>query len=295
MSRRQAKPDASETKDAFRPLAVIAGNGSLPLAVAEAAARTGRQVHMIGIRGETDPAMEHFPHAWVKWGEVGKLFATLEDRGCRDLVIIGGVRRPDLAKIRFDSGVIRNLPRLLRLGLGGDDTLLSTVVRFFEEKGYRVHGAGEVAPELLACEGSLGTEAPSPESLADIERGFAVVEALGRFDIGQAAVVAGGRVLAVEASEGTDAMLARCAVLRREQRSGVRSGVLVKAPKPGQEQRVDQPTIGPDTVRHCVEARLAGIAVAAGLVLVANRSETVAAADEQGLFLYGVRLHQSSA
>jgi DUF1009 family protein len=226
----------------------------------------------------------------VKWGEVGRLFSTLEDRGCRDLVIIGGVKRPDLKNIRFDLGAIRDLPRLLRLGLGGDDRLLSAVVRFFEEKGYRVYGADDVAPELLAGEGSLGARAPTPENLADIETGFRILDALGPFDVGQAVIVAKGLVLAVEAIEGTDAMLARCAAWRQNQRNRDRSGVLVKAPKPGQEQRVDLPTIGPETVRRAAEARLSGIAVMADHVLMAHRAATVTAADDHGLFLYGQRV-----
>ena len=197
-----AGPDA--TQDG--PLAVIAGGGTLPAALAAAAAAQGRAVHVIGIRGEADAKISRFPHTWLKWGEVGKLFATLEGLGCRDLVIIGSVSRPDLANVRFDFGAIKNLPFLLGLGVGGDDQVLSSVVRFLEGKGYRVCGAGEVAPELLAAEGTLGDKAPSPDDRADIETGFRVVSALGSLDVGQAAVVVKGRVLAVEAAEGTDAM-----------------------------------------------------------------------------------------
>lgn len=266
----------------------------MPVSVAEAALQSGHDVHILGIRGEADEAIAHFPHAWVKWGEVGKLLATLDDWGCRDLVIIGGVTRPDLANVKFDFGAIKNLPFLLSLGLGGDDHVLSSVVRFLEGKGYRVHGAGDVAPGLLAGVGKLGAKAPSADDSADIKAGFRVVEALGRLDVGQAAVVARGHVLAVEAAEGTDAMLARCAELRQgpRRRSDNRTGVLVKAPKPGQEERVDLPTIGPETVSNAAAAGLAGIAVAAGQVLIAERAATVAAANEHGLFLVG---HKGSA
>jgi DUF1009 family protein len=266
-------------------LAIIAGGGTLPCAVAEAAVTAGRTVHIVGIRGEAEAAIERFPHTWVKWGEVGKLFASLEDHDCRDLVIIGGVTRPDLANIKFDMGAITHLPRLLRLGLGGDDSVLAALVRFFEDKGYRVQSAADVAPDLVAGEGTLGAKTPSAADRADIDAAFNVVEALGRLDVGQAAIVANGHVLAVEAAEGTDAMLARCADLRRRRRD--RAGVLVKAPKPGQELRVDMPTIGPETVRKAADAGLAGIAVSAGRVLIAERAATIAAADAQGLFLIG--------
>ena len=194
MSQRRAKAELSPSAAALdprqdSPLAIIAGGGTLPLVLAAAASAQGRAVHVIGIRGEADAKISGFPHTWLKWGEVGKLFATLEGLGCRDLVIIGSVSRPDLANVRFDFGAIKNLPFLLSLGVGGDDQVLSSVVRFLEGKGYRVYGAGEVAPELLAAEGSLGPKAPSPEDRADIETGFRVVSALGRLDVGQAAVV----------------------------------------------------------------------------------------------------------
>ncbi len=293
MPQRQAADiDAPKRRDEGKiegPLGIIAGGGPLPCVLAEAAASRGLKLHIVGIRGESREEIERFPHTWIKWGEVGKLFAALNDGGCRDLVIIGGVTRPDFANVKFDLGAIRNLPFLVSLGVGGDDHVLSSIVRFLESKGYRVHGAGDVAPELLAGEGRLGDKAPSAEDKADIELAFRVVSALGRLDVGQAAVVVKGHVLAVEAAEGTDAMLIRCAELRElgKTRRRPQAGVLVKAPKPGQEERVDLPTIGPETVRKTAAAGLAGIAVAAGQVLMAERAATIEAANQHGLFLVG--------
>ncbi len=271
-------------------LGIIAGRGPLPRAIAEAASSRGVSLHIVGIRGEAREEIERFPHTWVKWGEIGKMFRALDKNGCADIVIIGGVNRPDFSNVRLDLGAIKTLPFILSLGKGGDDHVLSRVVRFFEEKGYRVHGAGDVAPELLAGEGVLGAKAPTAEDRADIDLALRVVGALGRLDVGQAAIVARGYVLAVEAAEGTDAMLARCAELRAAGRTGKggRAGVLVKVPKPGQEERVDLPTIGPDTVTKAAAAGLAGVAVAAGRVLIAERDATIAAADRDGLFLFGV-------
>jgi DUF1009 family protein len=271
------------------PLGIIAGRGPLPCVLAEAAASRHLPLHIVAIRGEAREEIERFPHTWIKWGEIGKMFAALEKNGCGDLVIIGGVNRPDFTNVRFDLGAIKTLPFLLSLGKGGDDHVLSRVVRFFEDKGYRVHGAGDVAPELLAEEGRLSNKAPSTEDRADIDIAVKVVRELGRLDVGQAAVVVRGHVVAVEAAEGTDAMLARCAELRKlgRARGGNRAGVLVKAPKPGQEERVDMPTIGPETVRNAAEAGLAGIAVAAGHVLMTERAATIGAANETKLFLVG--------
>jgi len=271
-------------------LGIIAGQGSLPSLLADAASARGLRLHIVGIRGEASDEIERFPHTWLKWGEIGKMFRVLNENGCKDLLIIGGVSRPDFSNFRLDLGGIKTLPFILSLSKGGDDHVLSRVVRYFEDKGYRVHGVGEVAPELLAGEGVLGSKTPSAEDQADIESALRVVAALGRLDIGQAAVVAKGYVLAVEAAEGTDAMLTRCAELRQSGRTGRRgrAGVLVKMPKPGQEERVDLPTIGPDTVTKAAAAGLSGIAVAAGHVLMAERDATIAAADRHGLFLLGV-------
>ncbi len=291
--------DASERGERSKrhiegPLGIIAGRGPLPCLLAEAASARGLPLHIVGIRGEASDDIERFPHTWMKWGELGKLFGALDGNGCRDLVIVGGVNRPDLANVKFDFAAVKYLPFLFSLGKGGDDNILSRVVDFLEQRGYRVHGPEEVLPELLVGAGVLGDKVPSAEDRADIELGFRVVASLGHLDIGQAAVVAKGHVLAVEAAEGTDAMLARCAELRQSGRvspSG-RIGVLVKAPKPGQEARIDLPTIGPETVRRAAEAGLAGIAVAARQVLVAELARTIDAANRQGLFLVGESLLQ---
>ncbi len=143
-------------------------------------------------------------------GQTGRLLHTLRREGCTRLVFLGGQRRPNLLRIRIDAGFVRHLPRLLRFLKGGDDTVLRRIARFFEEQGFEVLAAHEVAPRLLAPEGAFSRLLPSAQDLEDIRLGFRVAHGLGVFDIGQAAVVARGYVLAVEAAEGTDAMLRRC-------------------------------------------------------------------------------------
>jgi UDP-2,3-diacylglucosamine hydrolase len=268
-------------------LAIIAGGGTLPCDVAEAARATGRNVHIIGISGFADEPITRFPHTWVKLGQVGRLLATLESQNCSDIVIIGSVSRPEISTVRFDLGAIKILPRVLSLTVGGDDKVLSAIVRFFEEKGYKVRSASDVVPSLLAAEGTLGKASPHADDLPDIALGFEVIGGLGRFDIGQAVVVARGHVIAVEAVEGTDAMLARAGDLKQWHGRNKRVGVLIKAPKPSQEMRVDLPTIGPNTIEKVAAAGLAGIAVAAGQVLIADRQATIEAANRHGLFVVG--------
>jgi hypothetical protein len=146
-----------------------------------------------------------------------------------------------------------------------------------------------VAPEITAPLGTLGRHGPDAAVDEDIDRGFALLAAMSTFDVGQAIVIAGRRVLAIEAAEGTDLMLDRVAAMREAGRirlpHGV--GVLVKGPKRRQDRRFDLPSIGPDTIARAVRAGLAGIAVIAGATIVAEPQRLIEAADRAGLFVVG--------
>jgi DUF1009 family protein len=268
-------------------IAILAGGGRLPLMIAESAVARGEAVHIVGIEGEADPAIAGFPHTWVNWGQIGRMVATLQGEG-RQMVIAGAVTRPDLRRIRPDAGFFKSLPQILRLLGGGDDSVLTRVVRFFEANGIKVLGVHDVAPELLVGAGSMGRVDLSDTGRADAEIGFAVRRALAPVDAGQSVVIARGRVLAIEGAEGTDAMLQRVAALRLHEAASGPSGVLAKGPKPGQELRVDMPAIGPRTVEQAVAAGLAGVVAEAGAVLVLDRTETIAIADARGCAIHGL-------
>ena len=274
---------------------ILAGGGRLPLMIAESVAARGDGVHIVAIEGEADPEVARFPHTWVNWGQIGRMVATLRAEGATELVIAGGVTRPDLRRIRPDAGFFTSLPQIVRLLAGGDDSVLSRVVRFFEGKGLTVRGVHEVAPDLLAGDGRMGALDLGALDRADAELGFAVRQALGAVDAGQAVAVAEGKVLAIEGAEGTDAMLRRVAGLPGREASGVRRGVLAKGPKPGQELRVDMPAIGPRTVEQAAAAGLAGVVVEAGAVLVLDRAEAIRLADAAGCALYGLEPARSPA
>ena len=281
------------TSAAAPVVGILAGGGSLPREIAEAVTARGGRVHIVAIAGEADADYGEFPVTRVGWAQIGGMLAALQGAGCRELVIVGGVRRPDLAALRPDWGFFRNLPAILRIiGAGGDDGVLSRVVRFFEAYGLKVVAPATVAPELLVAQGPLGSVSAAPREADDVAAGLALVAALGPYDVGQAVVVARGRVLTIEGAEGTDAMLERLALWRAEQGSAAwppaaAPGVLVKRPKPGQELRIDLPAIGPATVRRAYDAGLAGIAVLAGGALAAERAKLIANADAAGLFVQG--------
>jgi DUF1009 family protein len=274
-----------------RPLAILCGGGAFPLEVAAEARREGRAPFLIGVVGWSEPEIEVYPHIWVRVGEVGKLFGALKERSIAELAMIGRVARPEFSDLRLDWGAVKRAVELSQLFRKGDDGLLVGLARIFEREGVRIVGAHEVAPQLLAPSGALGARLPSSEDEADIVSGASLIEAMSRFDVGQAAVVAAGRVLAVEAAEGTDAMLARVAGLRENGRLRRRgsAGVLVKAPKRGQDLRLDMPAVGPDTISAAANAGLRGIAFAAGRVLIAGRERFAREADAAGLFAYGFK------
>jgi DUF1009 family protein len=274
-----------------RALGILAGGGPLPGQVAAAARAAGRSVFLIGLDGFADPAvLAPWPHTVLGILAAGRIIAALREHGCEDLVLVGPVRRPSLLGLRPDAEGARLLARIGRAAFAGDDGLLAAVVKVFGEEGFRVIGAHEILGEALGPAGLLSRAAPDALAMADIRRAISVVRALGAVDVGQGCVVQQGIVLAVEAAEGTDAMLSRCAPLAWPGPGGV----LVKLVKPGQDRRADLPTIGPDTIRGAISAGLRGVAFEAGGTILARRPAAIAEADAAGLFLLGLGPDQLS-
>ena len=267
------------------PLGILAGSGSLPARVAEAAMAAGRRVFIVGLDGHAEPrVLAPFPHEFIRFGAAGRILAALREHGCKDLVMIGPVRRPSLLHLRPDIEAAKILARIGRAAFAGDDGLLAAVIRILQQEGFSVVGAQTILAAALGPLGLLTRAAPDAAAMLDLRRAVSVARALGAVDVGQGCVVQGGLVLAVEAAEGTDAMLARCAGLAR---AGP-GGVLVKLVKPGQDRRADLPTIGPETLRRAAAAGLRGVAFEAGGTILAERPATIAEADAGGLFLLGL-------
>lgn len=265
-------------------LGIVAGGGDLPARLIEGCRTTGRPFFVLAIVGHADPAIvAGVDHAWIRLGEAGRGISILHEQGVVDLVMAGPVRRPSLRDLRPDWRTTRFFARLGFRALG-DDGLLGAVIRELEGEGFHVVGLHEVLDGALAVEGVWGRHRPDEQAMSDIARGREVAEGLGALDVGQSVVVQQGIVLGVEAIEGTDALIARAGGLRRT--GG--GGVLVKISKPGQERRVDLPTIGVATVRNLAAAGLSGLAVEAGATVVVDREGVINAADAAGLFLLGL-------
>lgn len=266
-------------------LGIIAGGGDLPRQVAETCRQGARPYFVIALEGQGADAWlsPDCPHAFFRMGAAGAMLERLQAEGVTEIVLAGGVRRPSLSDLRPDWYATRFFARLGLKALG-DDGLLRAVAALLEEEGFRVVSIQSLIADLLMPSGVLTRAVPDEMALADITHGLTIARALGAVDVGQAVVVQGGLVLGVEAIEGTDALIARCAALKREG-SGP---VLVKRAKPGQDRRLDLPTIGPDTIAACIAAGFAGIAVEAGGALFVGRADAVRAADAAGLFVTGV-------
>jgi DUF1009 family protein len=273
------------------PVGLIAAGGAMPFAVADALLGRGITPVLFAIRGACDPkGLERFRHHWISIGQIGRAKKLLRAEGCRDVVFIGALVRPALSEIRIDLGTLRVIGNIWDAFRGGDDHLLSGIGRIFERDGFRMVGIKDVAPDLLMPVGCLTRAEPDETAASDIARGREVLRALGPFDIGQAVVVIDGHVVGVEDIEGTDGLLARVARLRVEGRIRAKAacGVLVKAPKSGQDLRFDLPTIGPKTVEGAATARLAGVASVAGNTIVVEPQAMIEAADAARLFVTGM-------
>jgi DUF1009 family protein len=259
--------------------------------VADKVVAGGRSVLLFPFRGAAEgTAVERFPHHWVHIGQIGKFLRLARAAGCHDVVFIGSLVRPSLWQVHLDFKGLTILPRAFAAYRGGDNHLLTSMGKVLEEEGLHLLGAHEVAPDILMPEGALARAQVSERDRADIALGLDYLHTAGRFDIGQAVVVADRHVLAVEAAEGTDAMLTRVAEMRANGRvqtpRGI--GILVKAPKPAQDRRFDLPSIGPQTVENAARAGLGGIAVVAGSTIVAEPEQLVKVADRANIFVIGV-------
>lgn len=273
----------------WRKLGVIAGGGELPVLLAEHCAAKNLPYFVARIEPFADPALDAHPGVTHALGLMGARMQALRDAGCDAITILGQVPRPDVSKLQLDEVAVAMAPAVLMAARQGDDALLRALLDEHERAGFRIIGVEEAMAELLAPAGAWGKVAPSERQMGDVKKAARLAAAVGGWDVGQGVVVCDGLVLAVEAQEGTDAMLHRVAQLPPAVRgtSDSRRGVLVKRPKPIQERRIDLPAIGVRTIEGVAAAGLTGVAIEAGAALALRRDDIVATADRAGLFVYG--------
>ena len=275
---------------------IFAGFGSLPKELAANLRSQGHEPFIVGIEGQVEPWIKEYNHKLFVWGKLGSFFKHLKNNDIKQMVFAGGVTRPTLRLRDMDWGGVVSLSKVMAFMVGGDNSLLTGLMKLFDQHGVKVVGAHEIMPELLTPSGLLFGRKPSKKALHNIDKAFEACKALGALDIGQAAVAVGGRVVAVEGIEGTDGMLERIASMRTSGKlyEDGKHGVLVKTMKPDQDMRADLPTIGPKTIEAVIAAGLKGVAIEAGHSLLLEKDETLAKAKAAGVFVYGLEPQQAS-
>ena len=271
-------------------IAIVAGSGRLPVDLVENLAAHGHKPFVVLVRGEASPELASRDHEDLTVENFAGLAPLLKRQGITHVVFAGGIsRRPKLGALKPSLALLKFLPRALAALAKGDDGMLRALAAAVEALGVKVVGAHQIAPDLLASEGPMTSTAPQKSDWRDLEAAAQAARAIGVLDIGQGAVAIGGRAIALEGVEGTDGMLERVKELRSHGRLAAKKrGVLVKCAKPGQELRMDLPSIGPDTVTMAHAAGLAGIGVEADRSLVLDMANVIGEADRLGLFVIGL-------
>jgi len=276
-------------------IALVAGSGALPRHVERGARAAGHEIYIAALKGFGNPADFDADGDTFGLAEFGGMTRAFRKNDCTHVCFAGNVSRPDFKTLKPDWKTMKYLPKALAAAREGDDALLSLILESFEHDGFEIVSPQDIVSELLLPEGHLGSVGLTLTHRDDVKKACKMAQTIGALDIGQGAVVCRGLVLAVEAQEGTDAMLSRISALPPDIRGSrsERAGVLAKMIKPGQEIRVDLPTMGVETVRLAAEGGLAGIVAEAGRCFVIDRDAVIAAADAAGLFIVGIPTNTS--
>ncbi|MDN5248745.1 MAG: UDP-2,3-diacylglucosamine diphosphatase LpxI [Alphaproteobacteria bacterium] len=281
------------TLTGFENIAVVCGNGLLPLTVIRALLSYGHKPLIVLLRGNVDKSLyepyilKHCAVVEISISELSVFVNTLRKHDVFKVVLVGGVSsRPRAKDIKLDWINLLALKELLPAFKSGDDALLRSFIRFLEKFGFTILGPQQIVPDLLAPPAATLTKTcPNTNEKRNLSKAREAAKVLGALDIGQAVVAVGGRVVAVEGAEGTDNMLLRIKQIRCEKRIENYGGVLVKAAKPNQELRIDLPTIGLNTLYNAYQAGLKGIGVEAGCSFILDKAQVIQQANEYGMFI----------
>ena len=266
-------------------LGILAGKGALPRQIAVHCDAKQLPYFILALEESLDPSVvEGREHAVISIGAIGQGLEQLKQAGVKEVVLAGHVKRPSLRSVKIDDTAKKILKKLGMKILGGDDALLRALIGFLEEEGFAVLAPHDILGGLTLPAGSITEKQPTKEQLASIDKAMHIVKQTGELDIGQSLVIEDEYVLGIEAAEGTDELIKRCAGYMKAKNHAI----LVKAKKPGQEERADMPTIGVDTIKQLADSHYAGLAIEADNVLVVDSEEVKALANQHGLFIIAV-------
>lgn len=265
-------------------IGILAGGAALPQILSAYLEHKNVEVFVSAFNGQGVGEWVHnYNHAYFDLGKVGALLKKLKAESVSDVCLIGAIKRPDLKSLKPDLEGAKLLTKLATQGLG-DNSALCMIRDYLQDKGFSVWGVHELMPDLLAPKGVVGDTKPSKQNHKDIEFGIDICQTIGRADIGQSVIVENGVVLGVEAIEGTDELIKRCASLKRAETGGV----LIKMIKPQQDPNLDMPTIGIQTLENLKQSGFDGVAVSAKKTLIPDLKECCKYATDHKLFIYGI-------
>ena len=265
---------------------LIAGDGSFPLEVARSISQKNKEIFIIAIKGSTSKDIESYPHLWIRIGQIGKAIRALKENNCKELILIGGVKKPNVWLLKPDFGALKLFFKLIILPIKGDASILKTLLNFLEKDNkFKVVGAEKYIPYLLMSKGLIAGEKINEQSNIDIDIAIENCKNIGSKDIGQACVVVNGQIIASEDSLGTDKMLRD--IISKEIRFN-NEGVLVKLVKPIQDRRVDLPAIGLQTIKLAKEIGLCGIAIEDKSSFISNKEGVIEFANKNNIFIFGL-------
>ena len=265
---------------------LIAGDGSFPLEVAKSVSQKNNEIFIIAIKGSASKDIERYPHLWIRIGEIGKAIKAVKENNCKEVILIGGVKKPNVWLLRPDFGALKLFFKLIILPIKGDASILKTLLNFLEKDNkFKVVGAEKYIPYLLMSKGLIAGEKINEQSNIDIDIAIENCKNIGSKDIGQACVVVNGQIIASEDSLGTDKMLRD--IISKEIRFN-NEGVLVKLVKPIQDRRVDLPAIGLQTIKLAKEIGLCGIAIEDKSSFISNKEGVIEFANKNNIFIFGL-------
>jgi len=265
---------------------LIAGDGSFPLEVARSISQKNKEIFIIAIKGSTSKDIESYPHLWIRIGQIGKAIRALKENNCKELILIGGVKKPNVWLLNPDFGALKLFFKLIVLPIKGDASILKTLLNFLEKDNkFKVVGAEKYISYLLMSKGLIAGEKINEQANIDIDIAVENCKNIGSKDIGQACVVVNGQIIASEDSSGTDKMLRD--IISKEIRFN-NEGVLVKLAKPIQDRRVDLPAIGMQTIKLAKEIGLCGMAIEEKSSFISNKESVIKFANKNNIFIFGL-------
>ncbi len=267
----------------LQPIAIFAGRGQLPMILINDCQSKNRRFILFLLKNEIyDQDYSQFDPITIAYGELEKFLTILRQKEIRNIVFIGGVTKPNFSSLKVDKKGAILLAKIIANKILGDDAVLKTVIKFLEKEGFKILRIDELLDCVFSSKSIISNIAPSFENNLDIDLGIKAIKYFSKFDVGQALIVAQKQIIAIEALEGTDAMISRCITLGGDFKN---NAVLIKLKKLKQTTKADMPTIGLITIEKCVEAGIKGIVIQANSTLVLEKEKIIKAINDNQLFL----------